>query len=85
MKSEQSIKVMFYGRLADLLESELDVLVSQECSIAELRDRIADQHPAAAALRNTRVRACVDDAMVPESHRIAPGTQVEFFPPVSGG
>ena len=85
MRTERTMKVLFYGRLADVLGSELDVPVSQECSIAELRDRIADQHPAAAALQNTRVRACIDDTIVPESHRVAPGAHVEFFPPVSGG
>ena len=86
METEQPMKVLFYGRLADLLGSELDVSASLGCSVAELRERIADQHPAAAAaLRNTRVRACIDDTIVSETHRVAPGGQVEFFPPVSGG
>ena len=86
MRTEQPIKVLFYGRLSDLLGRELDVSMPQGGSVAELRDRIAQQHPdAATALRNTRARACIDDALVSESHCVAPGTQVEFFPPVSGG
>ena len=75
----------FYGRLGDILGPELQVQ-AHGCSIAELRQLIARQQPAAETeLLRPRVRACVADSIVGEEHVGAPGSTVEFFPPVSGG
>ncbi len=79
-------RILFHGRLADVLGRDLEIATSQGCSIAELRTRIASHYPHAAdALCNSRVRACVGDSIVADSYRIAPGDQVEFLAPVSGG
>jgi sulfur-carrier protein len=87
MRTEQTeTKILFYGRLADLVGRELNVAIPEGCSIAELRSRIAAGHPEAAeALRSARVRACVGDSIVPDDHPVTPGEQVEFLSPVSGG
>ena len=87
MRSNQTItKVLFHGRLADVFGNDLEMEVRQGCSIAELRTQIASENPQAIdALRSGRVRACVGDSIVPDSHVVAPGEQVEFLPPVSGG
>lgn len=82
----EPLKIRFFGRLADLLGGELDIRAPAGCSVEELRNRIAEEHPGAAdVLRSGRVRACIDGVIVPDSHRIARGTEVEFLPPVSGG
>lgn len=80
------MKILFYGRLADVLGREMDVAVDGGCTIAELRNRVADSEPAAAGpLRDKRVRACVGDTIVSDEHVLDPDEPVEFFPPVSGG
>ena len=79
------MKVLFYGSLADAIGPELNVYVSG-CSIAQLRDRLIAEHPAARqALRNNRTRACVRDAIVHDHHVVDRTDVVEFLPPVSGG
>lgn len=79
------MKILFHGRLADLLGREVE-LPAAACTIAQLRERIAVAHPRAAEpVRSKRVRACIGDAIVAESHVVGAGEQVEFFPPVSGG
>jgi molybdopterin converting factor small subunit len=80
------MRILFYGRLAEVMGRELELSAQQRCSIAELRERIAAERPEAAEpMLNKRVRACIGDAIVGENHIVAPGEHVEFFPPVSGG
>jgi molybdopterin converting factor small subunit len=80
------VKVVFYGRLADLIGAEVEVDAPSGCSVAELRDRLVDAHPGAEqVLRSTRSRACVGDAVVHDRHVLAASDRVEFLPPVSGG
>lgn len=80
------MKILFYGRLAEALGSEIDLPVDRPCSIAELRSRIAQCRPEAAEpLRSGRVRACIGDSIVNEDQLVTPGSRVEFLPPVSGG
>lgn len=80
------MKIIFHGRLADLLGREMELASAGPCSIAELRLRIAEAQPAAAdVLAGKRVRACVGDAFVDDDHLAKPGDEVEFLPPVSGG
>jgi molybdopterin converting factor small subunit len=79
-------KILFHGKLATLFGRDVEIAAPLGCSIAELRSQIVDEHPHAAdALRDKRARACVGDSIVPDSYRIAPGDEVEFLPPVSGG
>ncbi len=81
-----SRRILFHGRLADVLGHDLEIATPRGCSIGDLRTRIASQYPHAAdSLCNNRVRACVGDSIVPDNHRIALGEQVEFLSPVSGG
>ncbi|HZU50633.1 MAG TPA: MoaD/ThiS family protein [Sphingomicrobium sp.] len=80
------MKLRFYGRLAELIGSEIDVEQPARCTIAELRQRLIDEHHHARdVLSNRRVRACVRDALVGDDHVIAEYETVEFLPPVSGG
>lgn len=80
------MKVLFYGRLADAIEPELELDNSVGCSVADLRDRLIVDHPGAGqSLRDKRARACVGDTLVDDSYRLSAGDTVEFLPPVSGG
>ena len=80
------MKVLFYGRLAEAIGPELELDAPAGSSVAELRERLAANHPAAReALRSTRARACVGDKLVGDDFVVSPSEAVEFLPPVSGG
>ncbi|WP_205480074.1 MoaD/ThiS family protein [Sphingomonas arenae] len=79
--------VRLYGRLADMLGRELRLEVpGADCSVAEVRSRIAEEHPQSREhILSSRVRACVGDTLVSDTHRLKTSEALEFFPPVSGG
>jgi molybdopterin converting factor small subunit len=80
------LKVLFYGRLADLIGHELEMDVEPDCSIVQLRERLISDHPDIEdALMNKRVRACVAGTLVDNNFRISATDRVEFLAPVSGG
>lgn len=80
------MKVRSYGKLADLLGGEIDFPIDAPCTVADLRLRLAEQCPhAAETLGSGRVRACVGDAIVPDTHVVAPDERIELLAPVSGG
>lgn len=80
------MKVRFYGKLADLFGSERDVVIGASCTVAELREQLAVEHPEGAeSLQNRRVRACIGDQIAQDRDIIAEGTELEFLAPVSGG
>lgn len=79
--------VLFYGQLGERLGRAIRIeLPDGGCSVAELRRIIASRHPQVAdAILQPGVRACAEDAIISEDHRLSPAQTVEFFPPVSGG
>jgi molybdopterin converting factor small subunit len=80
------VKLRFYGRLAEAIAPELEINAPQGCSVSELRDRVAAEHPQAGdVLRSRRARTCVGDRLVNEDYSLAAGETLEFLPPVSGG
>lgn len=82
----RAMKIIFHGRLADLVGRELDLHLEEPCTIARLRQRIAASFPAAASLlEDRRVRACVMDELVADDRRVQATDEVEFLAPVSGG
>jgi sulfur-carrier protein len=80
------MKVLFYGRLAEAIGPELEVDASPGSSVADVRERLAAEHPnAAAVLRNKRALSFVGERLVRDDYRLAAGDTLEFLPPVSGG
>jgi molybdopterin converting factor small subunit len=79
------VKVRFYGRLADAIGRELEVEFAPGCSVADLRDKLAAEHPSMGDVLRGRAMTCVGDKLVRDSHRLAAGETLEFLPPVSGG
>jgi molybdopterin converting factor small subunit len=79
--------VNFFGRLGETIGRRVAVRVPDGgCSISELRSMLVEAHPEAEAdLVNPALRACVEDRIVSEDHRVKEGEEVEFFPPLSGG
>lgn len=81
------MKIGFFGTLAERIGREIDLeLGPADQSLADVRRRLADLYPESAGDFGSRtVRACVDEAIVPDSHLIGPGQRIEFLPPLSGG
>ena len=80
------MKIRFYGRLGEKLGSEMHVeLPAGTDTILKLRNILVEMFPDASEDLRRRSRACVEDSIVGESHRLAGNETVEFFPPLSGG
>lgn len=80
------MKVLFYGRLAEMIGPELELDAIPGSSVSELRKRLVADHPnAGEVLRNRRSRACVSGALVWEDYVPEVADTVEFLSPVSGG
>jgi molybdopterin converting factor small subunit len=71
------MRITFFGRLADSFGRTVELDAPAGSTIADLRRRLA--------LTDRLVRACVGDTLVDEDFVVAPGQEVEFWPPVSGG
>jgi molybdopterin converting factor small subunit len=75
------MRVLFFGRVADLLGRERHFdLPGGGCTIAELR-RLLD----AEVLAKPGVRASIDRQMVADDALVGPGAEVAFFSVFSGG
>jgi len=80
------VKVLFYGRLAEVIGPKLEIDAPLESSIAQLRERLVTRYPEAGPpLRSRRALVCVGDTMVRDDYVLRDGDKVEFLPPVSGG
>lgn len=80
------MNIKFYGRLADEIAPQIDLVLEPGSSVGEVRRLLALEHPAAASsLSNTRTLACVGDRLVRDDHLVANNEHIEFLPPVSGG
>jgi len=80
------MKVVFYGRLAEEIGAELEVSVLPGCSVADVREMIAAEHPeVAGVLLSRRALSVVGERVVRDDYRLAAGDTLEFLPPVSGG
>lgn len=80
------MRVVFFGRLKEAIAPDLELDLPSGSPIAQLREAlIADYPAAAAALSNRRSRACVGEKIVADDFVPARSDVVEFLPPVSGG
>ena len=79
------IRLVFLGRLADLAGgAEIALGADAPLGLEEIFSKLAK--PLAAALREERVKCAVNGSIVPHKGLIvAPGDELAFLPPVSGG
>ena len=78
------MRIRLYGRLADAIGPNVEVDAALACSVAEIRDVLADSYPQAAGVL-ARSRACVGERLVGGEQLIDESDGLEFLPPVSGG
>ena len=81
------MRIGFFGKMGEIIGREVEIEIPASTgTVAGLRRLLAEHFPAAAdALDDARLRACIADTMVDESHSVAGVERVEFFPPLSGG
>lgn len=79
------IKVLFFASLREALpQPQLELTWSQPASVAELRTAIRAQGDGWQALTDNLL-AAVNQQMATDADLVAPGDEVAFFPPVTGG
>ncbi len=80
------MKILLFGSLSEAVGREVQFdLPSQGCSVAELRQLLADSRADLAALTRPTVRACIDQVIAREDFIVRPEHEVAFLPPLSGG
>ncbi|HKT13767.1 MAG TPA: MoaD/ThiS family protein [Allosphingosinicella sp.] len=80
-------KILFFGRLADVLGKERSIeLPTGGCTVAELKRLLGRGDQAAAdALGNGSILTAVDQAIVPDDTHVLAGREIAFLSPLSGG
>ncbi|MFI4973800.1 MAG: MoaD/ThiS family protein [Caulobacterales bacterium] len=80
------MKVLLFGRLRDIAGWRERAFDPPPASLAALKSLIANlDAELGAALDGPGVRAAVDKALVRGDIALAPGCEVAFLPPMSGG
>lgn len=83
-----SVRVLFFASLKEITgTAELQVSLPEAVSLAELIERLAGDLPdnATAALAAENVRVAINQTLTSGPARVAPGDEVAFLPPVTGG
>jgi molybdopterin converting factor small subunit len=81
-----ALTIAVFGRLAESVGGEFVFDVRGPCSVGDLRQRLADAYPPIGGdLLGNKVRFCVEDRLVPDSHIITEARRVELLSPLSGG
>lgn len=82
------VRVRYFASIREVLGAGEDAFeVPAGATVAELRQRLmasSDAH-ARALSRERAVRVALDQAMCDESALLVEGSEVAFFPPVTGG
>jgi molybdopterin synthase sulfur carrier subunit len=80
------MRVLLFGRLRDLAGWRETELTPPPATVADLKRRLSEAWPElAAALAGPGVQVAVDRALVRGETTLAPGAEVAFMPPMSGG
>lgn len=87
MTMDKKITVRYFASVRETLGKGSETLQTAAPTLAALRDElIARGAPYAEALaRGKAVRMALDQAMSAETAPLAEGSEVAFFPPVTGG
>jgi molybdopterin synthase sulfur carrier subunit len=79
-------RVLLFGRLRDVAGWRERTLEAVPATLSALRAQMAAADPALGeALAGRGVQACIDKALVRGDLALAPGMEIAFLPPMSGG
>lgn len=81
------ITVRYFASVRETLGQDVEQLDTSAASLAALRDELIARGPvyAEALARGRSVRMALNQVMADESAVLADGSEVAFFPPVTGG
>ena len=81
------ITVRYFASVREAVGQEVEQVDTSAASLAALRDELIARGPvyAEALARGRSVRMALNQVMVEESAALADGSEVAFFPPVTGG
>lgn len=81
------LQVRYFASIREALGSGETIEVDTGCSVAELRDRLIAASPAHAAVlaRGRVLRCALNQQLCDESQLVSDGSELAFFPPVTGG
>lgn len=83
-----SLRVLFFASLKDATgTAEVDLDLTEEVSLDGLLEKLSEALPAAGveALRAENIRIAINQTLTRNPIRVAPGDEVAFLPPVTGG
>lgn len=82
-----TITVLFFAQLREELNCDsLDVELSEPCSVSELKDRLIELHPNwNNVFKHSPFLASINQTLADVNDTVQPGSEVAFFPPVTGG
>lgn len=82
-----NVKVRYFASIREALGPGESVEIEPGCRLSDLRQRLIERSPAhAAALAPGRLLRCaLDQVLCDESASLEDGSEVAFFPPVTGG
>jgi molybdopterin synthase catalytic subunit len=79
------VTVRLFGSVRETTGAkELAVALPEGATVGDLRERLAREHPAVAAMGG-RLRAAVNQEVASDAHPLAEGDEVALLPPVAGG
>lgn len=81
-------KLVFFGKLSDVFGVTEKELITDKAftTLDEVIEFLAKETPAFVSMLETdRIRFAVGDVIVEKDHRLQPGDEIAFLPPVSGG
>lgn len=79
------VSLRLFAGLHDLVgKRDIVMELSEGATVAELKERLADQYPAVRPMLSTLVFA-IDDEYIPHNEKLHDGAHVDLIPPVSGG
>ena len=81
------ITVRYFASVREAVGQEVEQVDTSAASLAALRDELIARGPvyAEALARGRSVRMALNQVMADESASLAHGSEVAFFPPVTGG
>ena len=82
-----SVNVLFFGQLADLADSSIQLIsLDTETTTADLYNLVRQTHPELPSLeRDKSLKVAVNQRFSNWDTLLAPGDEVAFMPPVTGG
>lgn len=84
-RAGDAVAVRLFARARELADApEVRISLPTGATVAELRKRLATQHPALAGLVD-RSAIAVDNELADDTVPIPPGAEIALLPPVSGG